>query len=180
MKNRTNVPARSRTVMSVLASCCLALTVVVSSAFAHADVHERIAAVDKLIEEAPRDPKLYLKRGELHRLHRDWDAALADYRRADELQPGLDEVRFLRGRLLQEAGRSQDAKRELDGFLAGQPDHREALLMRARAFVSLGEGVSRLVTTHRSSRASANRRRSTISSAPRPWRRKVAPILGTR
>ena len=49
---------------------------------AHAAILDRIAALDDRIARRPEDPALYLQRGELHRLHRDWKAALADYQRA--------------------------------------------------------------------------------------------------
>ena len=109
---------------------------------AHADIHERIQALDKEIQRNPAEAKLFLKRGELHRLHRDWDAALADYRRATELDPHGEEVGFLRGRMLLEAGHPDQARRELDEFLADQPEHREALLTRGRALAALGQGLS--------------------------------------
>ncbi len=111
------------------------------SLLAHADIHERIEALDKEIQGNPTSAKLYLKRGELHRLHRDWEAALADYQRADELEPRLEEVLFLRGRMWLESGRPDQAKRELDPFLAGHPEHREALLTRARVLAELGRGL---------------------------------------
>ena len=142
MKLRAKATATRGAALPALALWLALVTVLAPSVFAHADVHERIAAVDQQIQREPNNAKLYLKRGELHRLHRDWDAALADYHRAAELEPGSGEVLFLRGRMLLEAGQPEKAKRELDQFLESQPDHREALLTRARALASLGEGAS--------------------------------------
>ena len=108
---------------------------------AHADILERIAAVSKQIQQQPRNARLYLKRGELHRLHREWDAALADFERAAELDPDLMTVGFARGRMFYEAGRLQAAKDDLDEFLAARPAHREGLLTRARVLAQLGKGA---------------------------------------
>ena len=46
------------------------------TALAHADILVRITALNREIRESPPSAALYLKRGELHRLHRDWPAAL--------------------------------------------------------------------------------------------------------
>ena len=105
----------------------------------HADIHERIKAVSEQIEKQPNDAELYIKRGELHRMHRDWKAALADYQRAVERDPHLDQVKFVRGRMQFEAGRWTAAKTDLDQFLALQPNHREGLLVRARVLAALGK-----------------------------------------
>ena len=104
----------------------------------HGDLHERIAALTKQIEQCPTNADLYLQRGELHRLHRDWDAALADYERAAQRDPGLAAIDLHRGRMLLEAGRAQSARAALDRFLARHPDHAEARVARARVLVRLG------------------------------------------
>jgi tetratricopeptide (TPR) repeat protein len=119
------------------ALAALALAVATAAA-AHGPLQEQIDAATQLIALAPDDAQLYLRRGELHRLHEDWDAALADYDRAAALAPADDVVDFLRGRALQEAGRPALAKAALDRYLAGHPDHAEALVTRAKAQQALG------------------------------------------
>ncbi|HXG67966.1 MAG TPA: tetratricopeptide repeat protein [Blastocatellia bacterium] len=111
------------------------------------------------IGKDPKNAALYLKRGELHRLHRDWGAALADYDRAERLDPRLAIVQFSRGRMFFEADKPQQAKLWLDRFLTGQPDHLEALVTRARVLVKLGQ---RLAAAQDYSRAIAQ------LSRPRP------------
>ena len=105
----------------------------------HADIHERIEAISEQIQQKPANAELYLKRGELHRVHRDWNAALADYQRAAELDPDLERAWFVRGRMRYEAGRFDAAKTDLDSYLATRPDDREALLTRGRVLVALGK-----------------------------------------
>jgi len=46
---------------------------------AHADLDEQIAAVTHQIEKDVTNAQLCLKRGELHRVHRDWKSGAVDY-----------------------------------------------------------------------------------------------------
>ena len=121
-----------------LAFCCW-LVFLTSLALAHDDLHEQIARATQQIRKDPRNPELYLKRGELHRAHRDWTKALADYNRAARLAPTLAKVNFHRGRMLLEAGRLWPAKTALDHFLGRETRHGEAFLTRARVLQQLGE-----------------------------------------
>src|SRR6266542_2762063 len=74
---------------------CLAICV---SAWAHGPIHEQIEEVTRHIQREPRNAQLYLKRAELHRIHRDWDSASSDYEKARDLAPKLETVDFLAGR----------------------------------------------------------------------------------
>lgn len=117
----------------------LVLCLVVSLPLAaHGDLHERIAALTKQINEAPTNAELYLKRGELHRAHRDWKLALADYDRAEQLRPDLDVVDLSRGLTLFASGALEPAITALDRFLLKHPVHADAHLTRARAQAKLG------------------------------------------
>ena len=111
----------------------------VVSVSAHDGLHEQIAEVTARIRRDPKNAALYLKRGELYRLHRDWTRAAADYDRAARLRPRLAEIDFARGRMLFEAGRLRPAQIALDRFLHGQPEHLEALITRGRVLVRLGQ-----------------------------------------
>ena len=104
---------------------------------AHGDLHEQIAQVTKEIAKDPKNAELYLKRGELHRAHQEWDEAQADYDRAITLDPGLFVIDFTRGRMFLEAGWPHSAKVSLDRFLRRQTNHVEALTARARALMKL-------------------------------------------
>lgn len=106
---------------------------------AHGAIHEQIEALTRRIEKDPGNTDLYLRRAELLRVHRDWQAALADYDEAAHLDPTGVNVDFYRGRTLLEADRPAAARDALDRFLSRQPDHGEALASRARANVRLGE-----------------------------------------
>jgi tetratricopeptide (TPR) repeat protein len=106
---------------------------------AHGDLHERIARLTDQIKKEPQDPQPYLQRAELHRLHGEWEAALADYARVERLDTNLFVVDLGRGKTLVDAGQLPQAKLCLDRFLARQPDHVDALITRARLLVQLSQ-----------------------------------------
>jgi len=109
---------------------------------AHEGLHEQIAAITAKIKRDPKNASLYLQRGELHRFHRDWVRAAADYDRAERLQPSLKIVELARGKMFFESGKLQRAKATLDRFLAQQPRHYEALITRARVLAKLGDNTN--------------------------------------
>jgi len=118
-----------------LVAICVGLSLPV---YAHEGLHEQIAAITAKIKRDPKNASLYLQRGELHRLHRDWMRAAADYDRAEHLQPGLQIVDLARGKMLFDSGKLQRAKLTLDRFLSRQPGHYEGLITRARLLAKLG------------------------------------------
>jgi tetratricopeptide (TPR) repeat protein len=110
--------------------------------WAHDGIHEQLERVTKRIAAEPKNAPLYLQRGELYRLHRQFDEARADYARAEQLDASLHAVTFARGRMELEAGNAAAAKELLDRFLTIEPRHAEARLTRARALVKLGKDAS--------------------------------------
>src|SRR5215211_6173118 len=115
---------------------CVAL--LPSYVYAHEGLHEQIAAITAKIKRDPKNASLYLQRGELHRFHRDWARAAADYDRAERLQPSLKIVELARGKMFFDSGKLQRAKLTLDRFLTQQSAHYEGLLTRARVQAKLG------------------------------------------
>ena len=116
----------------------IALLSFTSPSFAHGDLHDSIDAVSQVIARSPGDASLFLRRAELHRLHKDLTAAEADYAKAGELEPGLDAVGLGLAQLRLAQGRERDALRLLDGFLAKQPRHSEGRALRAEILEKRG------------------------------------------
>lgn len=116
-----------------------ALALTAAGSFAHGPVHQQIEALTRRIEQAPGGASLYLARGELHRVHRDWSAALSDYEAAAKLDPSLVRVDLCRGRALLEADRPAEARIALDRFLARGPGSAEGLVARARTLSALSD-----------------------------------------
>ncbi len=137
-------PDRQRTARFAVFSAGLLVLALLSPtpAWAHADIMERIDALDRQIALTPDDAELYRKRGELHRLHQDWTAALADYARAARLEPDDPAIHFYRGRMWLEAGDAAQARPLLNRFVALRPDHADARLVRSRALARLGENLA--------------------------------------
>src|SRR5688572_16045866 len=127
---------RTRIIWLLAVTICLAM--LSSFAQAHEGLHEQIVAITAKIKRDPKNATLYLQRGELHRLHRDWTRATADYDRAARLQPELKVIDFVRGKMFFESGRVQRARLTLDRFLTQQPGHFEGLVTRARVLARLG------------------------------------------
>ena len=119
-------------------ACSLAMS---APAAAHGDLHEQIAGMDRQIAAQPQNPALYLRRAEMHRIHREWDAADRDYARVLSLQSGPPEVQWLRARAWLESGKAARALPDLDRYLAHRPDHASARITRARALVALSRNA---------------------------------------
>ena len=105
---------------------------------AHEGLHEQIVAITAKIKRDPGNSSLYLQRGELHRLHRDWRLASLDYDRAQRLQPGLTIIHLARGKMLFESSRYKQARMVLDQFLRQEPDQLDGLVTRGRVLVKIG------------------------------------------
>ena len=117
-----------------MAMLCLAPLI----ALAHGDVHLQIEDLTKRITQDPKNAELYLKRGELHRSHQDFDAAQADYDFAASLNPHLPFVDLARGKMFLDANWPLSALVALDRFVAGHTNHVDGLMTRARTLVKLG------------------------------------------
>ncbi len=143
----------------ILAAVAFALSALLSiPAAAHEDIRKQIDDLDRRIQASPDEADLYLRRAELHRIHRDWDEARADYRRARRLDPGLDVVDLCLGRLFLDQDRPKKAAAELDRYLGNRPESAEGYLVRARARAALG----------RRQEAVDDYRRALSLPAPRP------------
>jgi len=103
-----------------------------TSVLAHGDLHMQIEQVSKEIRTQPK-ADLYLKRGELYRAHREYDAALKDYDLAASADVAMSAVDLCRGKALLESGRPEQAREALNRFLEKTPTHGEGFLTRARA-----------------------------------------------
>ncbi len=116
--------------------------VIAPSAFAHVALDEQIDELTHRIEHQPNDASLYLRRGELHRIRREWDAALSDYETAQRLDPEMASVDLCLGLLLLDTDRPAQARAALDRFLSRRPDHAEGLASRARSLEMLGDHLA--------------------------------------
>lgn len=105
---------------------------------AHEGLHSQIGEMTKRIRADPANAVLRLKRGELYRLHEQFALAARDYDRAAALDPQLHAVDLGRGLLWTASGRTSDAIRALQRYVAADPDHPAGHIALARALVSAG------------------------------------------
>jgi tetratricopeptide (TPR) repeat protein len=106
--------------------------------WAHLGTDEQIAILDEQIAAHPDDAALYVRRGELHRHHMDWEAAEADYRHAKQLDDEGTHIHFLLGRLKLDAGDAAGALSHLNRYLTRYPTNVLALVLRARGREQVG------------------------------------------
>ncbi len=108
------------------------------------------AAIDGALEIRPDDPYYYELRGQIMMENREWDPALASYRKAVDLAPREPLILAGYGRALLATGRSREALEYLEK--ARQRDFRDGRMMRdlAVAYANLGEnGMASMVTAER-------------------------------
>lgn len=110
-----------------------------ATAHAHGDFHTLITAANQDIEKDPANPELYVRRGELFRLHQQFDSAQKDIDAAAALAPGLPGLDLARARLLLDTDWPLSARAHLDRFLGRITNHTEAFTLRSRAWARLGQ-----------------------------------------
>ncbi len=120
----------------LLVACCLSAP---RQAHAHGELEIQIGLLTQKISAATNNAgSLYLVRGDLHREHKDWVAAEADYAQARKLDNSLP-VDLARAQLLDEQGRGREAVKLLSGFIQTSPENYKAYLARARSLAKLNE-----------------------------------------
>lgn len=124
--------------MKLILLCMTMWTVAAWNVFAHGDLHLQIEEVTKQLAGDPKNADLYLKRGELHRAHQEWDGAQADYDFAFNLSQGkMEVIDLVRGKLFLESNWPLSSLVALDRFIGHHTNHVDALTTRARALVKL-------------------------------------------
>jgi tetratricopeptide (TPR) repeat protein len=119
-----------------------AVIVLASPCWAHQQISLKLEELNAEIIAHPGDAALYVQRGELYRLDREWTLAEIDFRKAVNLTPDDPDLQFHFGRLWFEAGRFEGARSALDAFVAARPDHIEGRVIRGRALGALGERLA--------------------------------------
>lgn len=105
---------------------------------AHGDLHPRINELTEQIARTPTNAALYFQRADLHRMDSSFTNALADLDQVARIDPSLKRVDYMRGLVLLEAVRPQEAIIPLDRYLADKPPDADARTARARALALVG------------------------------------------
>lgn len=112
----------------LLLLCASALTVL-----PHGMLDAQIADATRAIAADPGNAQLYVRRGELHRLHRDWPQALADFAQAEKRAPADPAYLLGRARVHYDCVLDREAVDSLNSYLARRPGSEVALVLRAQA-----------------------------------------------
>ena len=123
----------------LLATAILVLLAQLASAHAHPGLDDHIAQVTAQLAAQPKDTGLLLQRADLHRQHGQYDAALADLNTAAHLKPDATIVTLAQARVFNDAGQITNALMAAQQFLAVEPRHPEALVIRARCEFKLNQ-----------------------------------------
>src|SRR5262245_16865247 len=102
----------------------------------HPDLIEQIVGVSRQLAER-KTAALYLQRADLFRRHGEFESALADIAAAERFQTNST-LQLDRARVLFDAGRVTNAFQAIQAFLQNDPEHCEALIIRARCQAKLG------------------------------------------
>lgn len=108
---------------------------------------EAVSWATHWLERYPDDYRAWLLRGRAFYLNRVRDQALADYRRAWELNPGQPTVRLWRASAFMATGQFSEALASFEAALQDQPNHAGALLGAANCLLVLNrkaEALARL------------------------------------
>jgi predicted Zn-dependent protease len=108
-------------------------------AFAHGALHEQIEALGKSITLAPRNPVLYVKRGELHRMHQEWMAAASDFNQALAIDGKTADAVLGLARLANDRGELGRAEKLATEYLKARTASEVGYRLRAEIRARLGQ-----------------------------------------
>ncbi len=122
----------------LIISGVVALSLTAAVALAHPGLHHDIERVTKALELEPLRADLWIERAHYYRLDEQYDNALSDLERAEELAPDKLDAAAHRGMVYVAMQRDADAERELTRFLEGGPGSSDTFAARARIRVRDG------------------------------------------
>jgi tetratricopeptide (TPR) repeat protein len=93
-------------------------------------VEKLIAKLTRALYQSPKNPKLYLKRGDAYLLIRDTEKSIADYSNAIRFDQNLDEAYFGRGMAYGRAGEIDKAIADLSIYIERNPSSSHAYTKR--------------------------------------------------
>jgi len=106
-------------------------------AHAHGELHKLIKMLSTDIEADPKNADLYFQRGELYRMHKDWDLALSDFDKAESLNPKIaDHLNLARARVHLGCNDPEKALKLLNQLASASPSA-EVFTVRAEVLENL-------------------------------------------
>jgi tetratricopeptide (TPR) repeat protein len=102
------------------------------------EIEQALADCDRMVRLTPCDEASYALRARVCYESGDLEGALADLHQAEIFADNPGRIRLMRGQILCNGGRIEDARMVLDELLAENPSDGEALYLRAHCWRSLG------------------------------------------
>jgi tetratricopeptide (TPR) repeat protein len=109
---------------------------------AHIGISGQIEKVTTRIQNDPKAPELYLRRGDLHRINGHWTEAMEDFYKARQLEPDNAAAELGMGRTAFDQGLYNRAIEHLNRALTRQPANVRGLVTRAKAHLKIGEPLA--------------------------------------
>lgn len=106
--------------------------------YAHSDLHEVIARLDRQIQASPDNVGLLLERAAALRLHGNFKKAIQDVVQVRKLQPALKDCHLALAEIYQAQKKWKQAREEVDLFIAFRPKHSGAYVLRSQLCEQLG------------------------------------------
>lgn len=106
---------------------------------AHGGLHERVAELEKSLQEKPNDARLYAELANVYSLHREWKPALAALAEVERLGGVPFDLNLLRAEVLLGDERPALADSAVNQFLVTHPANLRALACRARCRRARGD-----------------------------------------
>ena len=107
--------------------------------YAHGDLHERIAKATAEINSYPDSAYLYLKRGKLHYQHESYKLSLKDLKKSRALKFSSTEQKLLFAKNYYQLKAYRKSHRYLNKILKIEPQHVQALNVKAKVFYDKGK-----------------------------------------
>jgi len=128
-----SMPGTRRLCSCLLQALALALLGFPFFSAAHVGINEEIETLARLIQQDPTISQLYVSRGEAYRLHGNRDSAIADFRKALNIDPVNVSATIGLVRTYLDQGNNRQAIGLLNRALAREPGNVRALTLRAQA-----------------------------------------------
>lgn len=103
------------------------------------EAEKKIGGLTTRIADSPKNPKLYVSRGDLYFLVHEFDTAVEDYSTAIKLDPSLDSAYYGRGLALGRQGFIKEGIEDLTYFIKKNPESSLAYTKRGVRYLWLSE-----------------------------------------
>lgn len=100
--------------------------------YAHSDLHEVIARLDRQIQASPDNVGLLLERAAALRLHGDYKKAIQDVEQVRKLRPEVKDGHLVMAEIYRAQKKWNQAKEEVDLFITSRPEHSGAYVLRGQ------------------------------------------------